>query len=110
MSSTAAADGYYRGARALDIGTGSGVLAIAAVRLGAALVVGIDNDPDALASARENLELNGVADRVELRQVDVERFPAGFAVPFDVVTANLTGALIGRIGGHIARLWRNLDT
>ena len=49
------------GATTLDIGTGSAILAIAAIKLGAASVRAIDNDPDAIQSARENLELNGVA-------------------------------------------------
>ena len=48
-----------RGARVLDIGTGSGVLALAAWKLGAGDVVAIDNDPDALDNARDNIARNG---------------------------------------------------
>lgn len=51
----------------LDVGTGSGILAIAAAKLGAAHVLAVDNDPDAVMNARENLERNGVAGGVELR-------------------------------------------
>ncbi|HSK10497.1 MAG TPA: 50S ribosomal protein L11 methyltransferase [Vicinamibacterales bacterium] len=79
------------GLRVLDLGTGSGVLAIAARRLGAASVLGVDDDEDAVGSARENLSLNAVTDGVELRCADFRRMPdlAG-----DVVIANLTGALL----------------
>lgn len=74
-----------------DVGTGSGVLALAAVRLGANHVTAIDTDPDALAAARENVELNGAGKRIELRLGD---FGAQEDAIADVVTANLTAALL----------------
>ena len=77
----------------LDVGTGSGVLAIAADRLGAARAIGIDYDPDAIQSARENLDLNPEARHVTFDAVDL----AARALPLvDVVTANLTGTLLVR--------------
>jgi ribosomal protein L11 methyltransferase len=84
----------------IDIGTGSGVLAIAASRLGAAQVLAIDDDPDAIASARENLSLNPGAD-VTLGELDLRR--AGIR-PFDVVMANLTGALLAAAAGSLEGL------
>jgi ribosomal protein L11 methyltransferase len=79
-----------RGRRVIDVGTGSGLLAIAASRLGAADVVGIDEDADAFHAAQENASLNPAA-VVTLRHVDVRRVSLE---PFDVVVANLTGALL----------------
>jgi len=77
----------------LDVGTGSGVLAVAADRLGAARVLGIDDDPDAIQSARENLGLNPDVHHVTFETLDL----AAHALPdADVVTANLTGALLVR--------------
>jgi ribosomal protein L11 methyltransferase len=85
----------------LDVGTGSGILAIAARRLGARRALGIDNDPDAVQCARENLRLNCGVDGVAFQAADLtstwdslrrEQFlPAA-----DVVTANLTGSLLCR--------------
>ncbi|HKB13131.1 MAG TPA: 50S ribosomal protein L11 methyltransferase [Vicinamibacterales bacterium] len=77
----------------LDVGTGSGVLAIAAARLGAARAIGIDCDADAIRSARENLALNIEARQVSFELLDVAAAPLPGA---DVVTANLTGALLVR--------------
>ena len=77
----------------LDVGTGSGVLVIAANRLGASRALGIDSDPDAIQSARENLALNPDARHVELEVADLIAFELPRA---DVVTANLTGALLVR--------------
>jgi ribosomal protein L11 methyltransferase len=79
-----------RGRRVIDVGTGSGLLAIAASRLGAADVVGIDEDADAFHAAQENASLNPAA-AVALRHVDVRRVSLE---PFDVVVANLTGAVL----------------
>ena len=82
----------------IDVGTGSGVLAIAASMLGAARVVGIDVDPDALMNARENLALNGDAAQVDFREHDLSG-PSGALAGFDLVFANLTGALLCRSAG-----------
>ncbi|MBI4887483.1 MAG: 50S ribosomal protein L11 methyltransferase [Acidobacteria bacterium] len=78
------------GRRVVDVGTGSGLLAITASRLGAAHVLAIDDDPNAFHAAQENLTLNRGAD-VSLRHVDVRSVTLD---PFDVVIANLTGALL----------------
>jgi ribosomal protein L11 methyltransferase len=81
------------GAFVLDVGTGSGVLAIAAVKLGAARALGIDDDADAIQAANENLGFNNLTGGVEFVVGDLMslRLP-----PADVVTANLTGALVVR--------------
>jgi ribosomal protein L11 methyltransferase len=85
----------------LDVGTGSGVLAIAARRLGARRALGIDNDPDAVRCARENLRLNRGLDGVAFHTADltfgwdVLRQEEGLAAA-DAVTANLTGSLLCR--------------
>ena len=77
----------------LDVGTGSGVLAIAADRLGAARAIGIDYDEDAIQSARENLDLNPEARHVTFDAIDL----AARTLPLvDMITANLTGALLVR--------------
>jgi ribosomal protein L11 methyltransferase len=83
----------------LDVGTGSGVLAIAADRLGAARAVGIDHDPDAIQSAAENLALNPDARHVTFDLVDLT---ASALPPADIVTANLTGALLVRSAPALA--------
>ena len=91
----------------LDVGTGSGVLAIAAVRLGAARALGIDNDPDAIQAANENLGLNPGVETVEFRVADLlaEDLPAA-----DIVTANLTGAFLVRSAALLLDLLRPAGT
>jgi ribosomal protein L11 methyltransferase len=82
------------GRSVVDVGTGSGVLAIAAAGLGAGRVVAIDDDRDALDSAAANVALNAIPDdRIDTRMGNVlaEALPLA-----DVVIGNLTGALLRR--------------
>jgi len=78
------------GRSVIDVGTGSGVLAIAARRLGAGGVLAIDDDPDAIAAAEANVRLNQES-RIALEIAD---FRSAMIRQFDLVTANLTGGLL----------------
>lgn len=76
-----------RPGRVLDIGTGTGILAVAAVRLGADLVIALDVDPDAIAAAQVNAARNGCAQRIELLMAGPESLRD--VPPFPLVLANL---------------------
>lgn len=88
------------GRRVLDVGTGSGILAIAAVRLGARTALGIDHDADAIASATENLDLNPEVRGVRFETTDLRK---AAIEPADVVCANLTGALLASVAPLLRR-------
>jgi ribosomal protein L11 methyltransferase len=91
-----AARGVLGGAVVLDYGCGSGILAIAALKLGAARAIGVDNDPQALTASRDNAQRNGIADDA-FDVIDPEAFAARPEARegFDVVCANiLAGALV----------------
>jgi len=77
--------------RAVDFGTGSGILAIAAVKLGAGLVIAFDADETAVRVARENVVANEVDDRIEVHQTDNLRF-VGQGI--DLIAANLIAQTI----------------
>ena len=86
---------------AIDLGTGSGILAVAAARLGVARIVAVDEDPDAIAAATANAELNGVARRIECRLGDA----AGLDLsPAPLVLANLLTAAHLKIASRYRRL------
>ena len=88
----------------LDIGTGSGILAIAAVKLGCRRAIGTDNDGTALKQAEKNARLNRVGDRVKFRVQDVTaKAPRE---KFGLVCANILGPLLQQCAPAIARTAR----
>ena len=82
------------GMEVTDIGTGTGVLAIAAAKLGAAHVTAVDHDPVATEAARENIAKNGVADRIS---VDISDLFSAVHGKADLVIANLVADPIIRL-------------
>jgi ribosomal protein L11 methyltransferase len=89
------AAGEDRRGALLDIGTGSGVLAIAAAHLGYAPVLGLDNEAESVAAARDNARVNGVA--IEVRRFDLRSEPLpvdDFADAAPVMLANLLRPLL----------------
>ena len=80
-----------RGGRVLDVGAGTGVLALAALKTGAASAIGVDIDPWSVGNARENADLNGVADRFENRLGSIDEVPE---TGFDLVVANILRSIL----------------
>ena len=78
----------------LDIGTGSGILAIAAAKLGYAPVHAFDFDPESIRVARANARVNRVQRKLRISRVDVTRLPRQSARRYDVVCANLVANLL----------------
>jgi len=85
------------GASVLDVGTGSGILAIAAARLGAERVTAIDIDPEAVAVARENVRLNGVVGTVSVAATPLDKVPGTFAI----VVANILAEELVRLAPQL---------
>jgi ribosomal protein L11 methyltransferase len=82
----------------LDIGTGTGVLAIALAKLGAHDVIGTDIDPCAVSEASQNVLLNGLAERVSIRNTPLEKL----ASRFSVIVANLAYPTLKRIAPSLS--------
>ena len=82
------------GSKMLDIGCGSGILAIASVLLGADSAVGVDIDAQSVKTARENAEINGVSDRTEFIVGDLAEKVNG---RFPVVCANIVADVVIRL-------------
>ncbi len=90
-------DGRIEGARVLDVGCGSGILAIAAVKLGAADALGVDTDPIAVESTLANARRNRLVRRIRAR---IGSLPSG-EIPFDVVLANLIAGVLVPLAGAL---------
>lgn len=88
------------GKTVIDFGCGSGILAIAAIKLGAEKVIGIDIDPQALLASKDNAERNGVADKLEVFLPQEQ--PQGLVA--DVVVANILAAPLRELSTVITSL------
>ena len=86
------------GERVLDIGTGSGILAIAALKLGADSAEGVDIDPMCVRTAGENAARNGVADRFKVLVGDLSDKASG---QYNIITANIVAAAILSLAPHV---------
>jgi ribosomal protein L11 methyltransferase len=89
------------GERVLDVGTGSGILSMAAVRLGAASALGMDNDPVAVECARDYARVNGFGDELDLRVGSFDDCADG---DFDVIVANIDGKTLPALCPELPRL------
>ena len=85
------------GTKVLDVGTGSGILGIAAMKLGAALVLALDYDSVSVTVAKENAENNGVA--MQVRQSDLLKNADGG--PYDIVLANIVADILIRLNKDV---------
>jgi ribosomal protein L11 methyltransferase len=85
--------------RVLDVGSGSGVLALAALRLGAEEAVGYDTDPLAVDAARANAERNGLGERLAVRH---RSLPASADERYPLVLANLVAAVLVDLAPRLA--------
>jgi ribosomal protein L11 methyltransferase len=87
------------GERVIDFGCGSGILAIAALKLGAKEAIGIDNDPQALLASRDNAERNEVSERLTVQGVD-----APLPAPAKIVFANILAGPLHELAPQLASL------
>jgi len=87
----------------LDLGTGSGILALAAAHLGATSVLALDIDPQAAAAARENVRLNGLEAVVRVEEAGLDE---ASSAAFDLAMANISAAAIVEMASALAQVLR----
>jgi len=88
------------GASVLDVGTGTGILGMAAVLFGADRVVGIDNDPEAIAAASENVRRNGLEENMSISLTPLSTLVGSFSI----VVANIIHDVLLDMAGDLDRL------
>ncbi len=84
----------------LDVGCGSGILSIAAAKLGAHEILGVDIDPVAVEVSLENVKRNGLTSQIEIREGDLTK---GLSVKADLVVANLMADLVMLLSRDVAK-------
>lgn len=89
--------GELQGRPVLDFGCGSGILALAALKLGAAQAIGVDNDPQAIVATRDNGERNGVGDRLQVFLPQDEP-----AARYPIVVANILASALDALADLLA--------
>lgn len=92
-----ASEGQLQGRTVLDFGCGSGILALAALKLGAAQAIGVDNDPQALIATADNAERNDVGDRLHAFLPQDEP-----ATTYPVVVANILASALDALAETLA--------
>ena len=88
------------GQRLLDVGTGTGILGMAAVLFGAERVLGIDNDPEAVAAATENAGRNGLQDRMAVSLTPITAVTG----QYEIVVSNIVHDVLIAMSGDLTRL------
>ncbi|MEA5112612.1 MAG: 50S ribosomal protein L11 methyltransferase [Geobacteraceae bacterium] len=89
----------WKARNVLDVGTGSGILGIAAAKLGAERVIAIDLDEDAVSAATENSALNGVSASMQVSDTPLEMIGCGF----DVILANILAEDLARLAPDLTK-------
>jgi len=87
-----------QGIKMLDVGSGTGVLGIAAVKLGAGSVIAVDNDDWCFGNAKENCDLNSVSDKIDIRLGEINGIKEN---NFDLITANIQKNILLDISDEI---------
>lgn len=91
---------HYKIEKVLDVGTGSGILAMACGLFGAREILAVDNDPDAVETAKQNIARNHLEDKVTASG----QATASLAAGFDIVVANITHDTLAALAATLARL------
>jgi ribosomal protein L11 methyltransferase len=86
--------------RVLDVGTGTGILGMAALLFGAAAALGVDNDPVAVAAATDNVRQNRLEGRMQVSQTPI----GALTGPYEIVVANIVHDVLVEMAGDLTRL------